>query len=383
MRIFVTDDDQMVLKAVSLFLKRGGHQVEEYDSAADVLNKLKANHLPDLVLSDMYMPGMNGLELLAAIREVYKELPVIIMTSSREMEVTVKAINNGAFGFLLKPVVFEELAWMLSKVAMEKELRDKLAQETEHLIHAQRLAEVGTVASGIAHEINNPNTFIRGNVSLLQKLWEKTAALLEESNAADPELLRKIKTDVPLILKGVRDGSDRITQIVKSLSFYSRHGKDHQEKADLRKGLEEAQQILANKLWQTELKIVDDIPQVKEVSIPEVHYVQVLVNLLSNAADACKAKEKPTIEIKLGMEGNNMAVVTVIDNGTGISQEHMQKLLTPFFSTKIQGEGTGLGLYITHQLVARNGGTLRYLNHPGGGAEFSISLPLAKKETAA
>jgi len=380
-KIMVVDDDPMVLKYVALALKGKGYPVESFNTPKGVLDVMRQGAQPDLILSDMYMPEMTGLELLKTLRETQQETPLIIMTSSRELDITVQAINQGASGFLLKPVVLEELHWMIERLRRERDLKERLTQEEAKLTHAQRLAELGILSTGIAHEINNPNCFIRGNVDLLAKLWGHVEPLLSATDGADRKVTLA-RQEIPQILQGIRDGSDRITRIVKSLSLYSRQEAKTALDASLREGVEEARNILVNRMDGVKVEWVDEAPQIQRVAAGEVQWVQILINLLANAADALKNTPQPQIRLEVHPEGNQQVRLDVIDNGPGIPPEHLPKLITPFFTTKRQGEGTGLGLYITHQLVTRLGGELTFANRPQGGACFTVILPVATEPRA-
>ena len=381
MKIWIVDDDQASLAALRMMLQHEDHTVQEFSAAKALLEQLSREELPDLILTDLFMPVIDGLELLADLRQNFPELPVTMVTSSRDLQLTVKAINLGVYGFLLKPVVMEELLMMVQRLERELGLRRRVAEEQERLVHAQRLAGIGTLASGMAHEINNPNSFIRGNIDILDKLWKRILPILENgADAASRDLLRFVKEEVPQILDGVRNGSDRITQIVNSLSLYTRETRDLSGKGDFRAAISQAQVILNNKLGVIAVSVVDEAPGLANVTAPEIHLEQMLINLLSNAADAVSQSPRPRITIRIQSINGSCVGIDIIDNGTGIDEAALGSLKTPFFTTKNQGEGTGLGLHVTHQLVTRAGGTLTYVNNPQGGATFSLALPIAQYE---
>ncbi|MDH4122338.1 MAG: response regulator [Deltaproteobacteria bacterium] len=376
MRIFVVDDDPMGLKAISLFLSKSGHDVESFSNGMDLLTKLESSPLPDLVLSDVYMPRMDGLELLKRVRDKFRDLPVVIMTSSRELDVTVKALNLGAFAYLLKPLVMEEVGWMVLRVSENNRLRQELAQEQERMVHSQRLAELGVLSAGIAHEINNPNTFIRGNLDLLAKMWEKITPKLENNHGQNDPGVDLVRKEFPLILKGMIEGSDRISQIVHSLSTYTRHESEPKtnETSSIENVMAETFSLLARKVDGIQTTVAGIEPTMR-IRLPEVKLLQVLVNLLSNALDALAGRPEPIVTIQVKREGASFLSISVTDNGPGFSPQSMSKLGTPFYTTKGPGEGTGLGLYITHQIVTRCGGKLVFTQREGGGAVATATLP--------
>ena len=189
-----------------------------------------------------------------------------------------------------------------------------------------------------------------------------------------------MKDEVPQILDAVRNGSDRITRIVNSLSLYTRESGDLRNNGDVRAAIGQAQVILNNKLGVIAVSVVDEAPEMANVAAPEIHLEQMLINLLSNAADAVSHSPHPQITIRIASLNGSHVGIDIIDNGTGIDEAALGSLDTPFFTTKRQGEGTGLGLHVTRQLVSRIGGTLTYANNPQGGATFSLALPIAQYE---
>lgn len=381
MKIWIVDDDPASLAALRLMLQHADYTVREFSGAKALLEQLSREELPDLILTDLFMPVIDGLELLAELRQNFPELPVTMVTASRDLELTVKAINLGVYGFLLKPVVMEELLMMVGRLERELGLRRRVAEEQERLVHAQRLAGIGTLASGMAHEINNPNSFIRGNIDVLDKLWKRIQPILEKgADAATHDLLQFVKEEVPQILAGVRNGSDRITRIVNSLSLYTGENRDIDSNGDFRAAISQAQVILNNKLGVIAVSIVDEAPELANVTAPEIHLEQMLINLLCNAADAVSHSPHPRITIRIQSINGSRVGIDIIDNGTGIDEAALSSLETPFFTTKRQGEGTGLGLHVTQQLVTKAGGTLTYANNPQGGATFSLALPIAQYE---
>jgi signal transduction histidine kinase len=376
--VWVVDDDPMAMTSARLLLEQEGHRARGFTDPRTLLAALKEGERPHLILADLYMPEIGGLELLRRVRNLQEDLPVTIVTSSRDLEGSVSAINEGAYGYLLKPVVPEQLAWLIGRLQRERSLRERVEMEQRRLAHAQRLAKLGMLTSGIAHEINNPNCFVLGNIDMLEKLWSRLEPQLEGLPVSAEDTLALARREVPEILREMRSGATRIAHIVRSLSIYSREAADPDGRCDLRAAIEEAATVLRNKLGVLHFSVVDEAPDLRQAAVNAVDLEQMLVNLLSNAADATAGSPRPAVTVHVREAGGGGVRVDIVDNGHGIDPAQLYLLETPFFTTKQPGEGTGLGLYITRQLVIRAGGTLSFQNNPGGGATFTLTLPIAQ-----
>jgi signal transduction histidine kinase len=375
--IWVVDDDPLVLQALGMLLRSEGHPVRCFSEPAKLLGALQEGERPQMVMSDLRMPVIDGLEVLERVQRIDPDLPVTIVTASRDLDGSVQAINRGAFGYLLKPVVLEEARWLIGRVAGEHALRERVVEEQTRLAHAQRLAQLGILSSGIAHEINNPNCFVRGNIDLLDKLWQHIASVIGDSILSKDQAGRVALREVPEILHAIRDGSDRITRIVDSLSQYARTHGDDSDRCDLHMAIDQSVLILRNKLIETPFRVEDEQElEPVAVAVRPLELEQMLVNLISNAADATAGTAQPRITVKIHKANRGTVQVDVVDNGTGVAKENMGLLETPFFTTKGAGQGSGLGLFLVRQLAARAGGSLGYSNNPGRGATFSLTLRL-------
>lgn len=287
-------------------------------------------------------------------------------------------------------------AELLKKNQQLEILIQKLKQTQSQLMQSEKMASIGQLAAGVAHEINNPVGYVYSNIGTLERYLKEIFLLLdayqraemsgETDGQADPGEIRQIREeiDLPFLRKDVaaliresKEGINRVKKIVQDLKDFSRAGlEDAWQFADLHKGLESTLNIVWNELkYKCELrKEYGDLPLVE--CLPS-QINQVFMNLLVNAAQAIS--DKGMVTIRTERAGDEVRI-EVSDTGTGIRPEHRSRLFEPFFTTKAPGQGTGLGLPVSYGIVERHGGRIEVESEPGKGATFRVCLPLAQPD---
>lgn len=284
---------------------------------------------------------------------------------------------------------------------LRKALENLKATQAQ-LIHSEKMAALGQMVAGIAHEINNPTNFIFGNINYAEKYAYDLMRLLQiyQANYNDPEINRLIEDidfeflqeDFPKVLNSIKTGANRIREIVKSLRIFSRLDEAEIKSVDLHEGIESALMLLENRLKSNRI----DIPSIQVIkeygNLPEVtcyagQLNQVFMNLLINAIDALEERQKQISPEELRKNPSVIKIITslkdsqvfisISDNGLGIPESIQQRVFDPFFTTKPVGKGTGLGLSVSYSIVVeKHGGQLRLKSKPGEGTEFQIEIPL-------
>lgn len=425
-KILVIEDDA----ATRLFLKRDLH-LEGYDvtvakDGAEGL--LQAKQLqPALIICDWIMPLMDGVEVCRQIKAdpILATTFFILLTSRESVAHRVEGLDAGADEFLSKPIDPNELLARVRAGLRQYQLTQELSranqqlnhamQELQHtqmqLIQSEKMSGLGQMVAGIAHEINNPVTFIDGNLAhaghylqdllKLVQLYQKhypnpVTELQEEIEAIDFQFLAK---DVPKILSSMKMGAERIRKIVLSLRNFSRLDEAEKKKVDLHEGLDNTLLILQHRLQPSDSysgiqvnKEYGDLPLV-ECYAGQLN--QVFLNIISNAIDALEEAKNhpleaidaaecllPVIRIHTEVKNHSSVVIRIADNGLGMTKEVQRKLFDPFFTTKPVGKGTGMGLSISYQIVVeKHGGTLTCISQPREGAEFIIEIPLQQSKS--
>ncbi|MCP1441394.1 signal transduction histidine kinase [Pseudomonas sp. GGS8] len=281
--------------------------------------------------------------------------------------------------------------------ALQREIDERKQLESQ-LVQSEKLASLGQLAAGVAHEINNPIGFISSNLGALDGYFKQLQAMLDAYREAEAAItssdvlerlgqlrekveLEFLREDIPLLIKESKDGINRVGQIVKDLKDFSRVDSNQEwQWANLQQGIESTLNIVAN-----ELKYKADV--VKEYqTLPEIECLpsqinQVIMNLIVNASQAM-GPERGTITLRTGLEGETVSI-EVADTGSGIEPECLQKIFDPFYTTKPVGQGTGLGLSLSYGIVKKHRGDISVRSEVGVGSTFRVELPVRQTKTAA
>ena len=285
---------------------------------------------------------------------------------------------------------------------LKKALHDLQSSQAQ-LIQTEKMSTLGTLIAGIAHEINNPTSFIYGNLhyaseyikDLLQlvHLYQKyypNPALEIQAHAQAVELDFMIE-DLPKVLSSMVTGAERIRHLVLSLRNFSRRDSSKMQLIDIHEGIESTLLILRNRLKANSerpaIEVIKEYGELPGVECYPSQLNQVFMNLLGNAIDALeelqgytqnsKSNFSPTIWIRTEVSSPNQVTIRIADNGSGMTEDVMGQLFDPFFTTKPMGKGTGLGLSISYQIIVeKHKGILRCESTPGKGTEFLIEIPL-------
>lgn len=266
-----------------------------------------------------------------------------------------------------------------------REAHDQLKRTQQQLLQSEKMASLGRLVAGVAHELNNPISFVLGNVHAMRRYTPRIKRYLEAVHAGASHealaMLRKelridrILDDLAPLLDGAIEGSERTRDIVDGLKRFSAADRNENVGFDL------AEIIERSVHWVTRATppgfiVTMDLPDRLPMTGSPGQMQQVIINLVQNAADATDGQQAQKLEVRAWQE-NGEIVATFRDNGPGIAAEALDKIFDPFYTTKEVGKGTGLGLSISYGIVERHGGCLAAGNAPEGGAEFVLHLPVA------
>jgi signal transduction histidine kinase len=396
MKILIADDDAVSRRLLQSYLQKWGYEVTAASDGAEAWRLFEAGVFP-IVITDWMMPELDGPGLLRHIRSIPRPgyVYAILLTAKVQKEDLVEGMEAGADDFLTKPFDRDELRVRLSAgeriIRLEQNLRN--AQVT--LIQNEKLASLGRLAAGMAHEINNPIAFVINNLalqrrdmqsalSLLEKYGEARAALsrVEPERAAELARLEE-EIDLPYLsenhdrqFNSSSEGLQRIRAIVKNLRDFARLDEAESKDVDLNASLQTTLEALRHDLNQKAIRVHPSLERLPPVSCHPGKINQVFLNILLNAIQT-SPPEGP-IEVRTRPEGETAVLVEIEDHGAGISPEHLPHLFEPFFTTKPVGQGTGLGLYVSYEIIRAHGGEIRVDSEPGGGSRFEVRIPISK-----
>ncbi len=267
--------------------------------------------------------------------------------------------------------------------AKNSELRTVQSQ----LIHQEKMASLGRLVAGIAHELNNPINFVHGNLPYLREYFEDLKKIIGAGDKIQSDqkgefdgLKKSLKydflvTDLDNILADLNEGADRIRQIIRNLRSFSRLDEAELKEASIQEGIESTLKILSEFYGRDKIPVETDFANIPPVLCYPGQLNQVWMNLLSNAAQAMGSVAEPKVTIRTEVDHDNV-VTSISDNGSGIKPEVQSKIFEPFFTTKPVGQGTGLGLSICHSIIERHGGQIFCESSPGQGTTFRVEIPI-------
>ena len=406
-RLLIVDDEEAVCTLFAQCLSKR-YSCETAANAQEALEWLQRKPFA-LVITDIQMPGLGGIELLRKIIELYRDTAVIIVSGVDRTQRVIDAVRMGAYDYLVKPCELDVLELCVDRALERRTLlrnarkyKDDLEKRNEELasrkaqlervqaqlVHSEKMASLGQLAAGVAHELNNPAGFILGNMSALPdyvRRLEKLLAIYDSLTLSeeDAELVASanreidhehILSDLTSIARDSHEGAERIKGIVQNLRLFSRLDDAELKEVDVHEGIDSTVRLLSQYFTGTEITLHRQYADLPRITCYAGQLNQVWMNLLVNAAQAI-GDASGEVGIKTSRNGESI-IVSVSDSGHGIAPEQLNRIFDPFFTTKPVGEGTGLGLSISHGIVTRHGGKLIVNSAVGVGTTFEVVLPV-------
>ncbi|WP_242007555.1 ATP-binding protein [Luteimonas cucumeris] len=338
-------------------------------------------------------------EALASARRTGRWYGEVTLDDARVVQV--HAYHHGSNGRGQFMVVFIDVTETHAR-EQEQQRRHEESQQTlarlagaqEQLLQAEKMASIGQLAAGVAHEINNPIGYVHSNLGTLQEYLHGLFAVIEAYERAlrapDPRALQAeiddmrsrfdldfIRSDLPQLMAESREGIERVTEIVRNLKDFSYSDRDESWRlADLHAGLDSTISIIWNEL-KYKVTLEKDYGALPLVQCLPSELNQVFMNILLNASHAIA--ERGRVTVATGVR-DDQVWISIEDTGVGIPEDVQQRIFDPFYTTKPVGKGTGLGLSISYRIVRKHGGNIEVSSSPGNGACFRITLPIRQPD---
>jgi signal transduction histidine kinase len=375
--ILLVDDENDFRQILAKRLKRRGIHVREADRGEKALLML-AQAPADVIILDVKMPGMDGIECLKRIKQAHDLTEVIMLTGHADIQGGVEGIKSGAFDYLSKPVELEHLIrkikqafHKIQRILAEKEAHAFKEQVKQQMVVAERLVALGTMASGVAHEINNPLAVIQDSAGWLQQILEKP----EMQSIPRRDDFKKGLDRINTAVKRAGKITQQLLQAVKTQTTETADPSTFVE-VNLKKLSEEAISLVAPEAALKSIAVQLKGPEPDPAAWTDpLQLLQVLLNLLSNSIQATNEGGQVTICLDTSLEE---AKIIVKDTGCGISKENISRIFEPFFTTKEADQGTGMGLYVSWGIITSLGGLISVESEVNRGTTFIITLPAKK-----
>jgi signal transduction histidine kinase len=379
LRALLVEDSADDAALVRRELRRAGYalECEVVDTEAGMEAALAA-HSWDVILSDYHLPRFGALEAWAVVQRRALDVPFIIVSGTVGEELAVEAMRLGVHDYLLKDSL-TRLAAAVDREMREAALRAERHRMQEQLLISDRMASVGTLAAGVAHEINNPLAAVLANLDVSLELLADLCDPRGGGEGAPPALTARLG-DLAAPLVDAREAADRVQMIVRDLKIFSRSGDEERTgPVDIERVLESALRIAWNEVRHRARLLRDYGGDVPLVLGNAARLGQVFLNLIVNAAQAIPEGQVQANEIRVvSRRRGDQVVIEVRDSGSGIPPQVMSHIFAPFFTTKSAGVGTGLGLAICHRIVTGLGGTITARENEGPGTIFEVVLAAAR-----
>jgi len=390
-KICIADDDSTIRIMLRMILEKWGYKVVVCSDGQEAFNALSDPEGPRIALLDWMMPGMDGVQTCRRLREEFpsRNYYLLLVTARTEDTDVISALRSGADDFVTKPfspvVLQARIEVGCRTLEMQKTIADyanrmqQLADSrAAQLVHADRMVSLGLLSASVAHEINNPASFLAVNVQTIQDLWP---SVVESLGASPSDSARKranaLASEMPSILHEMQDGLSRIRQITSELRSFSRTGQNTSGPVDIVESVGKALRMCSIRL-KDKVEVETSLPEAKPIVVADsTKLEQVFVNLAMNAADAMEECAVRKLSISTSLT-DSVIEIAFQDSGPGVPPDKAESLFQPFFTTKAVGKGTGLGLYISRGIIEEFAGTLCLAESPAG-ARFVIRLPLAKE----
>ncbi|MDY6988067.1 MAG: response regulator [Thermodesulfobacteriota bacterium] len=403
MEILIVEDDFVARGFLEKTLNSLGHECLLAEDGLQAWEIFQKNNVR-IVITDWAMPNMDGLTLCQKIRETKSSSYVylILLTARDTKKDAIEGFQAGIDDYIVKPFDPEELRARIRAGERIIQLEDEYKRAQAQLLQSEKMASVGQLAAGVAHEINNPAGFVSSNLRTLSDYQKDIVGLMKEykklveeledrtaDNGLPPSVIEQTKRilglekeiDVEFLLEDIMDligdckeGTSRIKKIVLDLKDFAHPGEDKVQSADINKGIESTLNVIWNEL-KYKAKVAKEYGDLPLVKCYAHQLNQVFMNLLVNAAQAMEKQG----EIKISTRADNGYVeIDISDNGTGIPEENLSRIFDPFFTTKDVGKGTGLGLNMAYNIIKKHEGTIDVESTVGRGTTFSIRIPMGE-----
>ncbi len=391
MKILIVDDSSSVRTSVKHLLEENGHTVCTANDGMDGIGQYIGHPDTEVIITDYDMPRMNGIEFLKKIRTMNTDIPVLLLTSLSEIDITIEALKNGANHYVLKNSDLHKTLMVAIKEVMEKHsLKKKLKAKDLELLEADKYVGLYTLAAGMSHEINNPLSFIKSSIALLKKGMSRAEEAIKYFDDLDDseyvkvgdfrEYIEKLQL-VNLFSRAesqfnrIDSGIERIQKITRSIHGFSCVDMSEIGDLNINNSLDEVIELLTCHLDKDIrfIKKFNNVPVMKNIHRIKIN--QCLLQIIKNAVESVKGNGVIKIVSSYDKDDERITI-QVTDNGAGMSEMVLKQAFNPFFTTKEVGSGVGLGLTITKKIAEELGCSIKIESKEGFRTTVELKCPV-------
>jgi signal transduction histidine kinase len=395
--ILLVDDNPENLRLLANILKPKGYTIRLANNGVKALDSVRAK-APKLILLDVQMPEMDGYETCKALKKnkAWKHIPIIFISALSEVMDKIKAFKSGAVDYIEKPFhVDEVLARVKTHLTVTvqreqlQEAVEKVQDAQNKMMQSEKMASLGTLSAGIAHEINNPINYVSAGAAGLELDFKDLLKLLNlyetiDFKAANPTIANQVallkeeidykyvKANILETIKDIKMGASRTEEIVKGLKRFSRMDSEEKFEVNINEEIENNIKIVKRLSKKRVLFLVELEDNPNKIYGFTGQLNQLFMNLIMNAEQAIP--DEGVIKIATFNKSTGVTII-ISDNGVGIPKKLGDRIFDPFLTTKEVGEGTGLGLSISYRIVESHNGTITYFSEENIGTSFHVFLP--------
>lgn len=377
-RILIVDDQDANVRLIEFMLDSAGFQQYCHTTDSRQVLHLCLTFQPDILLLDLQMPRQDGFAVMEQLaRELPSQtyLPILVLTADISVAARQRALSSGADDFLSKPLDTVEVILRIKNLLRTRHLYTEVRQQNEmlktiqtQLIQQEKMASLGQLVAGIAHEINNPLAFVLNHLFLIDT---SIAGIASDFHGQAPDAARRKLEKIRARLEEMRAGLIRVKDLVRGLRTFSRLDEAEVKTIDIHESIDSVLLFLRHKMH-GRIELEKRYGTIQPFSCYAGRLNQVMMNLVANAIDAIEAHGKIVISTR---EEGGVVIISVRDTGMGIPEAIRGRIFDPFFTTKPIGQGTGLGLAISYQIIQAHGGSIEVQSEVGIGTEFSVRIP--------
>lgn len=385
-RILIVDDQADNLRILATVLEHKGYRNVRCLEDSRCVVPVFQEYQPDLILLDLHMPHVDGIEVMDQLGKLVESddyVPILVLTGDTTSAARERALSHGAHDFVSKPLNRTEVQLRVKNLLQTRSLHQQLKSRNasledanrqlreaqSHLVQSEKMASLGQLVAGIAHEINNPLAFVINSLFLVKEGLDRM--MKEPPNRIPLEVQGRIG-NMRANVGDACDGAERVKELVTKLRTFSRLDEGKFKTVNVHESIESVLLFLRHKL-QDRIEIERQFEGPERLGCFPGELNQVLMNVIANAIDSIDGPGKVTVMTR---QQNGSFVISVRDTGKGIPEAIRARVFEPFFTTKPVGSGTGLGLSISYGIMKAHRGSIEFSSEPNRGTEFVLTIPL-------